>query len=190
MNPVIGSMTECPVCMEKLANPKFLPCHHTFCCKCIQKLCSSHNSKVPCPVCRSTFDTPSNGRCSKLPTNAYAEELVRETGRFTDEKRELESRLEEITERLKDAERKHEAAKAEAETYKRVRTDSEVSAAESRRLCDSLALQQLLHIRMSQEISEHTTGIKQAKEEIVKQFHQAKGRPIFWSRVNYGACRL
>jgi len=60
--------------MDELNNPRFLPCHHTFCFLCIEDLRSSHPGRmVPCPLCRSTFNTSAD----RLRKNDYVEELVK-----------------------------------------------------------------------------------------------------------------
>jgi len=74
MAETVGSRTNCTICFEELNNPRFLPCHHTFCFQCIENLRSSHRSgKVPCPLCRSPFN---NVSAAGLKTNVFAEELV------------------------------------------------------------------------------------------------------------------
>jgi len=65
-----------------MRSPKYLPCYHTFCGQCVQKLCISHvnkngNTPVPCPLCRSPFAALNGYECSSLPTNVYVEELMR-----------------------------------------------------------------------------------------------------------------
>jgi len=76
----MDSWTDCSICMGKLTNPKFLPCHHTFCCQCLERLCDNHPGKlIPCPLCRCTFKDPGSGKCSTFSTNGYAEELLRVT---------------------------------------------------------------------------------------------------------------
>jgi len=74
----IVTLTECPVCLERLVNPKLLPCSHTFCLQCLWTLYTRRNGsdRGRCPLCRSTFNPP-NGDCSRLPTNVFAEKLVR-----------------------------------------------------------------------------------------------------------------
>jgi len=78
----VGRLTECSICTELMTNPKFLPCHHTFCCGCIRLLCQSQSgtTSVPCPMCRSPFKAPSGLDAATFPTNAYVEELVRVSG--------------------------------------------------------------------------------------------------------------
>ena len=80
-------MIECSICTETIINPKFLPCLHTFCCQCIENLVTHANNggellirSVPCPLCRSPFNTPTGVDIGRFPTNVYAEELVRVIG--------------------------------------------------------------------------------------------------------------
>ena len=66
MAAVVGKLTDCSICMDELSEPRFLPCHHTFCLRCIEELRSSHQQArpraggVPCPLCRSTFSSPAD----------------------------------------------------------------------------------------------------------------------------------
>jgi len=74
----VSRLTECSICTESMSNPKFLPCHHTFCCECIEQLCRSQSTRsVPCPMCRSPFNSTSSDDAGRLPTNVYVAELVR-----------------------------------------------------------------------------------------------------------------
>ena len=45
---------ECTVCMEQFKKPKVLPCLHTFCMMCLQKLLKKQGSDhiITCPECR------------------------------------------------------------------------------------------------------------------------------------------
>ena len=70
MDESVVNFTECAVCMERMANLKFLPCLHTFCRHCVEKLC---DRLMPCPFCRKEF----NANGGELPTNVYVEELLR-----------------------------------------------------------------------------------------------------------------
>ena len=204
MNKAVGNLTECPICMERLENPKLLPCYHTFCCSCIERLYSEHHGRFPCPLCRSLFYAPSIDCCARLPTDVYAEELVHacetleETQEELDETKEalqkavdektrlrtvlaeteaqlaevidhsaqdkqrLVSRVEklkrqlsaaelkesglhemqrEMRKQLRDAKRKYEAAKIEAENCERHKDDTEASLVEAIETSNSLRQQ-------------------------------------------------
>ena len=45
---------ECAVCMEQFKEPKVLPCLHTFCMRCLQKLLKKQGPDhvITCPECR------------------------------------------------------------------------------------------------------------------------------------------
>ncbi|XP_060096528.1 E3 ubiquitin-protein ligase SH3RF2 [Heteronotia binoei] len=46
-------LLECPVCLEKLdVSAKVLPCQHTFCKPCLQRILKSHK-ELRCPECRT-----------------------------------------------------------------------------------------------------------------------------------------
>nr|XP_011437619.2 tripartite motif-containing protein 45 [Crassostrea gigas] len=63
----------CPICLEEVRNPKYLPCYHTFCKSCIQTyisstaVCSGDNSPktMQCPVCRKSIQAPSDDASSE-----------------------------------------------------------------------------------------------------------------------------
>ena len=44
----------CAVCMEQFKEPKVLPCLHTYCKKCLEKLVKKQGSEqvITCPECR------------------------------------------------------------------------------------------------------------------------------------------
>lgn len=46
-------LPECPVCLEKLdVTAKVLPCQHTFCRPCLQRIFKAHK-ELRCPECRT-----------------------------------------------------------------------------------------------------------------------------------------
>ena len=58
---------ECPICFEIIESPKYLPCFHKFCIKCIQWLEQKQiNGKIKCPLCRKEHIIMQN---SVSPTN-------------------------------------------------------------------------------------------------------------------------
>jgi tripartite motif-containing protein 56 len=63
--------------MENLANPRSLPCLHTFCTKCLEGICKNKEPgyKVACPICREDFNIPVKG-VSGLPRNFFVEGLA------------------------------------------------------------------------------------------------------------------
>jgi len=73
----VGELTKCLICLEDLANPKSLPCLHTFCLQCIKDHCrdDSPGDKVNCPVCRSSFVIPVGG-VDQLPNNFFLKGLA------------------------------------------------------------------------------------------------------------------
>ncbi|XP_070204927.1 E3 ubiquitin-protein ligase TRIM7-like [Littorina saxatilis] len=69
----------CAVCLEVYRDPKFLPCHHTFCARCIRGVAErSHGNVFPCPQCRKATPLPPEG-VPALQSNFYfsAEDLER-----------------------------------------------------------------------------------------------------------------
>lgn len=75
-----GSVFDCPICLEKLRNPKYLPCLHTFCELCIQSFidsslldCVINHRKISfdCPVCRRVNTPP----VQNISAKEWAEQL-------------------------------------------------------------------------------------------------------------------
>ena len=161
MDALVRKLTECPICMEKLANPKYLPCHHTFCCRCIETLCTDFNGRS-CPLCRSTFDAPEDGRCTRLPTNVFAEQLVRvnrvvaETrvslNELAHEKRRLQSQILELKRSLSSSETQREHAETRAESYQEAKTDAEASLTKEKQFSQNMREQMELVQRQSKEV--------------------------------------
>ena len=66
----------CGLCLETYKNPKFLPCHHTFCEGCLVKLDKNRgNRPLQCPQCRQRVQLPPGG-VSQLQTNFYITPLL------------------------------------------------------------------------------------------------------------------
>ncbi|XP_078602834.1 uncharacterized protein LOC144876914 [Branchiostoma floridae x Branchiostoma japonicum] len=52
----------CQVCLEDFKQPKMLPCLHTFCQPCLEKLLATEPvGKLDCPTCRQDAPLPENG---------------------------------------------------------------------------------------------------------------------------------
>uniref|UniRef100_K1PYX1 Transcription intermediary factor 1-beta n=1 Tax=Magallana gigas TaxID=29159 RepID=K1PYX1_MAGGI len=75
----------CPICLERLNIPRYLPCLHTFCEVCIQTYISSSTTRdkeddfniINCPVCRQQVEEPvkdisSEDWVKELPVNKWA----------------------------------------------------------------------------------------------------------------------
>ena len=65
----------CPVCYGVFRNPKFLPCHHSFCEQCLDKL--QVESIITCPECRKVAIVPVGG-VKELASNFFVNRLVDE----------------------------------------------------------------------------------------------------------------
>ncbi|XP_067032068.1 E3 ubiquitin-protein ligase TRIM71-like [Acropora muricata] len=68
----------CPVCTNRFTNPKLLPCLHTFCLHCLQRIqaTSGIRDAILCPECRRNFAIPGNGDLNTLPTNFRLNSLL------------------------------------------------------------------------------------------------------------------
>ena len=53
---------QCPLCFEQFANPKVLPCQHTFCLECLRRYVAVRTfyEYLPCPLCKESFEVPGN----------------------------------------------------------------------------------------------------------------------------------
>ncbi|XP_021345505.1 transcription intermediary factor 1-beta-like [Mizuhopecten yessoensis] len=82
-------LLECPICLERLRQPKSLPCLHCFCQECLGTYITKELSgkmasgtSFPCPVCRG-MATPVNQADTKknwakqFPANAVIQELIK-----------------------------------------------------------------------------------------------------------------
>ncbi|XP_068738573.1 E3 ubiquitin-protein ligase TRIM71-like [Montipora capricornis] len=68
----------CPVCMTRFTNPKQLPCLHSFCLHCLQRIqqtCGIRET-ISCPECRRNFRIPGNGDLNAFPTNFRVNSLL------------------------------------------------------------------------------------------------------------------
>ncbi|CAL1261448.1 unnamed protein product [Larinioides sclopetarius] len=68
--------TECGLCHETYTAPKVLPCLHTFCQPCLEKIQENHD-KITCPKCEQDCILPSQGIAGLL--SDYAINNVLET---------------------------------------------------------------------------------------------------------------
>ena len=65
----------CPVCYQLFKNPKYLPCHHSYCEQCLEKM--QVQSKIICPECRKEAIVPPGG-VKDLDNNFFINRLVDE----------------------------------------------------------------------------------------------------------------
>ena len=68
----------CSVCMTKFTDPKQLPCLHSFCLHCLQRIqrTSGNRETISCPECRQNFRIPEDGDLNALPTNFRINSLL------------------------------------------------------------------------------------------------------------------
>ena len=50
-------LSQCPVCLEVYVDPKVLPCDHSLCAGCVQRL--KQRSRIKCPLCKVDHDVSS-----------------------------------------------------------------------------------------------------------------------------------
>ena len=68
----------CSVCMCTFTDPKQLPCLHSFCLHCLNRIqrTSGVHGKITCPECRRQFQISGSGDPSELPTNFRINSLL------------------------------------------------------------------------------------------------------------------
>ena len=65
----------CPICYQLFNNPKYLPCHHSYCEQCLEKM--QAQNKIKCPECRKEATVPAGG-VKDLPINFFINRMVDE----------------------------------------------------------------------------------------------------------------
>ena len=77
---IIKKEAECPLCLETVKNPKTLPCLHSFCLECLDKLANfarrQLQTKIKCPVCQTSFSIPETDTFANLPSSFHLNRLV------------------------------------------------------------------------------------------------------------------
>ena len=61
-NDTILHLIKCPICLEIFKDPRMLPCQHSFCLSCLERLAEDRWGR--CPQCRQLFRVPYNGVAS------------------------------------------------------------------------------------------------------------------------------
>ncbi|KAL3881510.1 hypothetical protein ACJMK2_027942 [Sinanodonta woodiana] len=67
-----ASRHECSICLDSFKNPKLIPCHHSFCYKCLKDYVqvNLHNGRFICPICSTSVNLPDTG-ISGFQNNFY-----------------------------------------------------------------------------------------------------------------------
>ncbi|XP_066292124.1 tripartite motif-containing protein 2-like [Branchiostoma lanceolatum] len=61
-NEITEEFLVCQICLEDFKHPKMLPCLHTFCQPCLERLLATEAvGKLSCPTCRQDVPLPANG---------------------------------------------------------------------------------------------------------------------------------
>ena len=83
---IADDLTTCPICCEVFDIPKSLPCLHAFCLKCLQGYFKekSAGDEVLCPMCRKSFQIPSDG-LGCLQHHFFIQQLLDVQKAFSDE---------------------------------------------------------------------------------------------------------
>ena len=74
-------LLECPICMDRINDPRSLPCFHNFCKVCLEKyvegLRDGKNVETfPCPTCRSEFPLKSNENVEGMAGNYFIRNML------------------------------------------------------------------------------------------------------------------
>ena len=77
---ILKKEAECPLCLETVKNPKTLPCLHSFCLECLDKLANFARKQlqttIKCPVCQTSFPIPDTDTFANLPSSFHLNRLV------------------------------------------------------------------------------------------------------------------
>ncbi|MGH0136536.1 UNVERIFIED_CONTAM: hypothetical protein FKN15_034264 [Acipenser sinensis] len=65
---------KCKICFELYKSPRILPCLHTYCEQCLEKLLEKGKGTICCPECRT--EAHIQGRVSNIKTNFYIKGLL------------------------------------------------------------------------------------------------------------------
>ena len=68
----------CKICYEIYKKPKQLPCMHSFCVACLNRLAETRavNGKIQCPLCQREVDVPESGTFENFPSSFYINSLL------------------------------------------------------------------------------------------------------------------
>ena len=77
---------QCTVCLEVLTDPRTLPCFHSFCKDCLERIVQTLRDKAPrgrpirefpCPNCRATFPLDPDKHVADMPRNHFICNMVK-----------------------------------------------------------------------------------------------------------------
>jgi tripartite motif-containing protein 2/3 len=71
----IRDLIKCPICLETFNDPRMLPCQHSFCRCCLERLVENDGRWGRCPQCRQLFRIPFNG-ISSFDVNRTIAQLI------------------------------------------------------------------------------------------------------------------
>ena len=68
----------CKICYEVYKEPKQLPCLHSFCVACLNRLAETRavSGKIQCPLCKREIDVPESGTFGNFPVSFYINSLL------------------------------------------------------------------------------------------------------------------
>ena len=68
----------CKICYEIYKKPKQLPCLHSFCVACLNRLAETRavNGKIQCPLCKKEVHVPESGTFENFPSSFYINSLL------------------------------------------------------------------------------------------------------------------
>ena len=81
----IQNLLVCDACTKTIKEPKILPCSHSFCKTCLQKLTTQENvdgegKTFACPTCMSSVTLKANENVAGLPDNEFIVKLLTAVG--------------------------------------------------------------------------------------------------------------
>ena len=83
MRDKVESLLECSVCLEPLNDPRTLPCFHSFCKGCLEKIVQIERKKAKskiedfnCPTCRSVYNLKSNQEVADLSCSHFIRNML------------------------------------------------------------------------------------------------------------------
>ena len=77
----LESLLECSVCLETVNDPRTLPCFHSFCKVCLEKIVRIERKKgkiedFNCPTCRSVFHLKSDQEVAELSSSHFIRNML------------------------------------------------------------------------------------------------------------------